>query len=220
MSTSQEKIAAKQKQRGAILSQINQLNGALEEATVAGDAALVRENQAEIAARQAIVASLDGAIQDLCTGTSAECIAAEIAALDAEAKFIEKKSADLNQHIAKTVCPAFEAFVAALVQAESISKDRIKAVRDVMRRIPQQERERYGEYCNPDTLLGSAIEDAMLKAGIFGKIASAPWIHLRRHDLTDIPGAVEKRSGRLMSAVGRAVGIAQQALRNAKSNSR
>lgn len=216
MSTTQEKIAAKQKQRGAILSQINQLNDALEEAAVAGNAALVRENQAEIAARQAIVAASDREIRDLQFGMSAEQIAAELAAIDGEAKFIEKKSAELNRHIAKVVCPALDAFVAALKQAESISNDRIKVIRPVLRRMPRQERERYSEYCNPDTLLGAAIEDAMLKAGIFSKIALAPWIELKRHDITDIAGSIEKRSDRIMAAVWHAVGIAQQALRPTK----
>lgn len=218
MSTTQVKIAAKQKQRADILHRIKQLNDAFEEATVAGDTALVRESQAEIAASKAIVTAIDKAIADLWSGTSAEQIAAEQVAIDEDAKFIEKKSEELNHHIAKTLCPAFEAFAAALVKAEAISDDRIKAIRSVVRRIPQEERERYHEYCHPDTLLGAAIEDAMLKAGIFTKIASAPWIHLRRHDLTDIAGCVEKRSDRLMVSVARAAGIARQALRPHKEN--
>lgn len=212
MSTVHEKIAVKQKQRSDRLIQINQLYDALEEATAAGDAALVRESQAEIAAREAIVAAIDKEILDLWNGKSAECIALALATIDEKAKFIEKKSAELNQHIAKTVCPALETFIAALTLAESISNERIEAIRSVMRSLPREERERYSEYCSPDTLMGAAIEDALLKAGIFTKIASAPWIHLRRHDLPDIPGLFEKRSDRIMGVVWRSVNITKQAL--------
>lgn len=207
-----EKIATKQKLRNDRLIQINQLHDALEEATAAGDAESVRENQAEIAAREAIVAAIDKEILDLWNGKSAECIALELASVDEKAKFIEKKSAELNRHIAKTVCPALETFIAALTQAESISNERIEAIRSVTRRLPKNERERLSEYCSPDTLMGAAIEDALLKAGIFTKIASAPWIILRRNDLTDISGLFEKRSDYIMGAVWRAVDITKQAL--------
>lgn len=206
-------IAAKQKQRGQIADQIAQYAALLEDAIQAGDAKQVRENQAEIASREAIITGIDKAIADLQAGKSAEDIQAELATIDGAVATVEKTSAKLDEHMVKKVAPAIAQLVAALQGAHAIATERADAVYEITGRMSERESRSLGDLTKKaallDTTLAAAIEDEFRRAGVFSTLAPAHWIKFVRHDLPPVAEVVSYASNKLIKQAARAAEIAR-----------
>jgi len=180
-----------------------QLDRTLDEAADAGDKAEVERLMSDIAARRILLASarrrLEANRLDI---TAAEKLAARKDNIDAAAAITVSLQEDVKR--AEEIKVTIDKLVQQLGSFVNKADPARAHVKSLVQQLPKHMQDRYGslvrEVGNDSTMLGSLIEEALLRARVFATLAPSTTARLYRHDLPPLVDAYRNRAEKISSA--------------------
>lgn len=201
--------AALEKQFATLRNNLRLLQESLDKAVETGDLEAVKKKQADIAANEALVASYARRIEK-----------ARLAETDEQKQVRKTENLAAVDEVRKAaehdvqLVAGIKATLDQLFSQIATLQDSSKPVRELARNVfvqmsrPQQERNGWllNDIGHSTTTLAAYIEDHMLRAGMFSKLAPADSrVRLLRHDLGDMTEGYARRVEKLSSAFASAV---------------
>lgn len=210
MTPIQQAAIARRAKNEAIIREIRDLEGsftqldrALDEAADAGDKSEVERLMSDIAARKILLASARRRLDANRLGITAdEKLAAKKDNMDAAAAITASLKEDVRR------AEEIKATIDTLVQQIGSIVNKASPARahagNLVLQLPKRMQDRYmaliREVGNNSTMLGSLIEEALLRAGVFDKLATSNTARLTRHGLPPLVDAYRNRAEKLSAA--------------------
>jgi chromosome segregation ATPase len=180
-----------------------QLDRALDEAADAGDKAEVERLMSDLAARKILLASARRRLEANKSGiTAAEKVAAKKDNIDAAAAITVSLQEDVKR--AEEIKATIDKLVQQLGSIVNKAEPARAHVRHLVLQLPKHMQDRYmaliREVGNNSTMLGSLIEEALLRARVFEALAPSDTVRLVRHGLPPLVDAYRNRAEKLSNA--------------------
>ena len=180
-----------------------QLNRALDEAADAGNKAEVERLMSDIAARKILLASARRRLDANRLGITAdEKVAAKKDNIEAADSITLSLKEDVKR--AEEIKATIDKLVQQLGSIVNKAEPARAHARHLVRQLPTHMQDRYWaltrEVGNDSTMLGSLIEEALLRAGVFEKLAPSNTARLFRHGLPPLVDAYRNRAEKLSAA--------------------
>lgn len=210
MTPIQQAAIARRAKNEAILREIRDLEGsftqldrALDEAADAGDKSEVERLMSDIAARKILLASARRRLDANRLGITAD---EKVAAKKDNIEAAEAITASLKEDVRRA--EEIKATIDTLVQQIGSIVNKASPARahagHLVLQLPKRMQDRYmaliREVGNNSTMLGSLIEEALLRAGVFDKLAPSGTARLVRHGLPPLVDAYRNRAEKLSRA--------------------
>lgn len=211
MTPFQQQAATRAAKNESILREIRdlesgfeQLNRSLDVAADEGDQAQVERYMAQIEARKIMLASARRRLEANKVSMTED---AKVAAKKANIEAAQAIVASLNEDVTRVeeIKSTIDALVHQLSSIMSKAQPARAHAAQLTLQLPKRMQERYWslirEVGNDSTMLGSLLEDALLRGGVFSKLARSDTAHLMRSGgLPPMVDAYRNRAEKLSSA--------------------
>lgn len=204
MASIMEKLDTLQKQSKVNQDHITSLREQLDVAADGGDLEEIAAIQAEIAARDGMVASFTRRIAKVQDELS-ESGRVKLKTENLKRAAIVQTELDAAAKVAIGIDQTLAQLVAQLEAVHAHGATARKEAAGLVRQMPAKERERQHFTLEAvgfgDTFLGALLEGELHRLGVFRDLAPLPHLRLSRHDLGTVAENVAKRAAKIPAAV-------------------